>query len=253
MVISFFYFFLIFSLLFLAQEIFRRYPRSSLILFLIFPLFLIPYWRLDGIVGWFLWTKGFSVVAGIILISLFRTTKLANTKLGRWSIYLVFIANILEAVIKDATVGSVANYLNGAAGIFLIATLDKVSPIHVDTKSKFRDLHWDGMNMGWVIGYTLWNWVFIYLNFAQSSIHHLAVLLSALVVAFINKDRWLQARAFTLGTYFIISIAIPHIDSSLFGYWYDYNFGLLLSMISFGFMAIYTIFHISRVSHLGKY
>ena len=51
----------------------------------------------------------------------------------------------------------------------------------------------------WVIGYTLWNWTFVYLNYPGLMGHHTAVLSAGLIVALYAPLRWSQTRASTLG------------------------------------------------------
>jgi hypothetical protein len=98
------------------------------------------------------------------------------------------------------------------------------------------------MTLGWIIGYTLWNWVFVYLNLGlQGSILHIAVLGSALLVVFINKNRWLQARAATLGMYFIVFHSWPHLSSGLIIGGTDQQYGVVLSLIPLGFMTVYAL------------
>ncbi|SRR3989338_5397590 len=243
----FIYILLIFLGLVVSQEIFHRYPRFSLWFFSIASIILFPCWiLLIGVADWFLWAKVFSVVTGIILLSLLRTTKLGNTKLCQWSIYFFLVFNILEAIIRDFETGNLANYLNATAGILLIVTLAKINTIHVDTKGKYKDLYWSDMTLAWIVGYTLWNWVFIYLNLGEGAIPQLAVLGSALVIGFLNKERWLQARVFTLGTYFIVFHTYPHLNPFPPLYGYDNPAGFLLSLISVGFMVAYTVFFIRR-------
>ncbi|MBI5140003.1 MAG: hypothetical protein HZA94_00960 [Candidatus Vogelbacteria bacterium] len=232
------------------EEIFRRCPKLTLVTFTVIPILLIPYWESSGVLGWFPWVKGFSVMAGIVLIVLFRVTSLGRTSFGRWAIYLFLVANILEAVIKDISAGNIANYLNAVAGLLVILTLNRVDTIHLGTDGKYKDVHWDGMSLAWIIGYTIWNWVFIYLNYTLSSIHHLTVLLSALVVAFVDRERWLQTRAITLGTYFILSISIPHSDVGLFSDPYNEGFGLFVSVVALGVMISYAGHAI--IAHRGR-
>lgn len=248
MFLSFPYILLLFVVLISTQEIFHRYPRFTLAFFSIASIILFPCWvLLVGVEDWFAWIKVFSVAIGIIVLSLFRTTKLGNTKLLQWAVYLVLILNILEAVVKDAVAGNIVNYFNATAGILLIATLNRLNSIHIDAKGGHRDLHWGSMSLMWIVGYTIWNWVFVYLNLEfQSSLPHIAVLASALVVAFINKDRWLQTRAYTLGTYFILYHSLPHLISRSSTYEYNGSFGLFISMVSFGFMIAYSFFFVRR-------
>ncbi len=240
---------LLFVGLVITEEIFHRYPRFSLAFFSIALIILFPCWvLLIGVEDWFVWVKVLSIASGIIVLSLLRTTRLgSNAKLIQWTTYAFLAVNILEATVRDVVVGNMANYLNAAAGFLLIITLEKLSTVHVDKKGSNRDLLWSGMTLPWIVGYTLWNWVFIYLNFGfQSSVAHIAVLGSALLVVFRNKDRWLQARAFTLGMYFILFHSLPHLVASLTINRYSSQLGLLISLVPFGFMVGYAILFMRR-------
>lgn len=240
---------LLFVGLIIAENIFHRFPRFSLVFFSIAPAILFTCWvLLFGVEDWFAWVKVFSIATGIIALSLFRTTRLGNhARLLQWTVYAFLAINILEATIRDAVVGNIANYLNAAAGFLLIATLEKLRTIHIDKKEGHRDLHWSGMTLPWIVGYTLWNWVFVYLNFGfENSIAHVAVLASAFTVVFINKDRWLQARAFTLGMFFIFFHTFPHLNPNLVIDRTSTQFGLFVSLIPFSFMLAYTILMVRR-------
>ncbi len=254
--ISFFYILAIFVGLVVTQEIFHRYPKFSLVFFIITSIILFPCWiLLIGVADWFAWLKVFSIASGIIVLSLFRVTRLGDTKLLQWTVFVFLVVNILEAVMKDVATGGIANYFNALAGILLIVTLNKINTIHIDTRGGYRDLHWSSMTLAWIIGYTIWNWVFVYFNFGfQSSLAHIAVLASALIVGFIDKERWLQARVFTLGTYFVmlgtyssIFNSFPHSDLGLLTSGYNEQFGLVMSLIALGFMLAYTIFFLRNV------
>lgn len=252
----FLYTLLFFVGLVIVEDISHRYPRLSLIFFSIAPVILFTCWMLlIGAEDWFAWIKVFSVASGILVLSLLRITRLGkNGKLVQWTTYAFLTVNILEATIRDAVVGNVANYLNAVVGFLLIVTLEKVSTIHIDKKEGHRDLHWSGMTLPWIVGYTLWNWVFVYLNFGfESSIAHVAVLMSAFLVVFRDKDRWLQARAFTLGMFFVVFHTFPHLNPGLLIDRSSMQFGLLVSLIPFGFMLVYTIFYLRRTRHLPSH
>lgn len=245
----FFFTLLLFIGFVITEEVFHRYPRFSLSFFAFASIILFPCWvLLIGVEDWFAWVKVLSIASGIIVLSLLRTTKLgSNAEIIAWTTYAFLAVNILEATVRDAVVGNTANYLNAAAGFLLIATLDKLHTVHIDRKGNHRDLLWSGMTLPWIVGYTLWNWTFVYLNFGfQSSITHIAVLGSAFLVIFRNKDRWLQARSFTLGMYFILFHSLPHLIPSLTINRSTDQLALLISLVSFGFMVWYAIFFVRR-------
>ena len=241
---------LLFAGLVIVEEIFHRYPRLSLAFFSIASIVLFSCWMLlVGAADWFPWAKVLSIASGIIVLSLLRTTKLgSNAKLVAWTTYAFLAVNILEATVRDAVVGNMANYLNAVAGFLLIVTLEKLRTIHIDKKGANKDLLWSGMTLPWIVGYTLWNWVFVYLNFGfQSSVMHIAVLGAAFLVVFRNKDRWLQARAFTLGMYFIIFHSLPHLVPSLTINRSTDQLALIISLVPFVFMVAYVILYLRRV------
>lgn len=240
---------LLFIGLIITQELFHRYPRFTFALFVVAPVILFSCWLLLVESGdTFAWVKVLSIASGIILLSLFRTTKLGGVpRLVQWVTYAFLVVNIFEAVTKDVASGTSANYLNALAGLLLIATLEKLYTIHIDHKEGYRDLYWSGMTLAWIIGYTAWNWVFVYLNYGlQSSMMHVAVLGAALVVGFVHHERWLQARVLTLGTFFIIFHSFPHLGANLVAGGHNQQVGMIVSFVSSGFMIAYTLFFIHR-------
>ncbi len=241
---------LLFVGLVIAEEIFHRYPRFSLAFFSIASVVLFSCWvLLVGVADWFPWVKVISIASGITALSLLRTTKLgSNAKLVAWTTYAFLAVNILEATVRDAVVGNMANYLNAVAGFLLIVTLEKLRTVHIDKKGNFRDLLWSGMTLPWIVGYTLWNWVFVYLNFGfQSSIMHIAVLGAAFLVVFRNKDRWLQARAFTLGMYFVLFHSLPHLLPNLTINRVSDPIDLFIALIPSVFMLAYAVSFVRRI------
>ena len=246
---------LLFVGLVITEEIFHRYPRFSLAFFSIASAVLFSCWvLLLGAADWFPWAKVFSIASGIAVLSIFRTTRLGkNAKLVQWVTYAFLAVNILEAVVRDALSGGIGNYLNAAAGFLLIATLEKLRTVRIDKTGKYKDLYWSGMTLPWIIGYTLWNWTFVYLNFGfQSSVAHIAVLGAALTIGFINKDRWLQARVFTLGMFFVLFHSFPHLNASPVTDMPSEQLELFISLIPFGFMIVYAILFLRRKKGLSN-
>ena len=120
-----FYIVLLFLGLFLLQEIFRRFQRFTLVFFLVLPFFLIPYWKIINVGGWFVWIKMFLVSFGVLWFSVFRLAIFGENKFAKVVVYLILIANILEAVVVDFISVGMAHNLNVIAGILLLLTLDK--------------------------------------------------------------------------------------------------------------------------------
>lgn len=238
----------VFLVLLVSQELFRRYPKFTLYFWLAVPFILYTCWLLLwGESDWFPWMKVFSIEVGIIVLSIYRNTSLGKHKFGQWVIYGLLATNIFEAVFRDVISGGAPNYLNAVAGVLLVLTLEKISSIHIDSKTKHKDLSWRGMTLQWIAGYTIWNWVFVYLNFGvESAIQHFAVLAAAFVVALIDRERWLQARVLTLGTYFIIFHTVPHLNPDKIGQTVNSQFSFYAALVSFVFMFAYAISYSKR-------
>jgi len=250
------YVFLVLIGLLLAQEIFRRFPKVTLVVFIVLPIILIFFLIENKIkTDWFSLTKVFSVTFALIWFSIFRLTKFGETKFAKVIIYLLLLVNIFEAVFKDVLSGGVTHYFNAIAGILLIVTLSGIDSINT-TKDKYKDVNWNGMMLMWIIGYTIWNWTFVYLNYTSVSAHHIAVLGAPLIIAFFNKGRWPQVRLLTLGVYlffffFMFNKLDPRIYSS--ASWANESAGLLLAVVSLIFMIIYTIFFLKSTLSVTPY
>jgi hypothetical protein len=239
-----FYVSVLFVWLLITQEVFRRFPRFTFAVFTILSILLVPYWTEKGTIkDWFNWVKVFSVIFPLIWFSIFRLTSIGETKFAKWVIYLLLLANILEAVVKDSLSGGAAHYFNAMAGILLIATLNKIDSIST-SKDKYLDVNWNGMTLAWIIGYTIWNWTFVYLNLINVAALHIAVLGASLVIAFINKGRWLQVRTLTLGTFLFFYFTLSNkLDQRIYssGFWANESFGYIIAGVSLAFMTVYSI------------
>lgn len=242
--------FFLFIGLVVVQEIFRRFPKFALLFWVAVPVILYACWLLLWQQpDWFPWVKVFSIEIGVLTLSWYRLGTLGKNRIGRWVIYFFLAANIFEAVFRDVVSGGLANYLNAIAGVLLVLTLEKIGSIHIDTKTKYRDLSWGGMTFAWIVGYTIWNWTFVSLNYGvSSSIVHFAVLAAPFVVACIDRERWLQARVFTLASYFVIFHTVPHLNPDRQPSNFNETAGLSLAYASFLFMALYAFSYYRRQS-----
>lgn len=184
--------------LIVAQELLRRSPKWILWgLFGLVPLALTPYWLTVNDYGWFLWLKCYTVFACVCWGTVVRFTRLGERRWARLSIPLLLAGNILEAVALDMTSGGLAHGLVAVVGLVLIGTIP-MGHRATTVGGPYRDLRLP-LTRGWVVGYTAWNWAFVALNFPALLGHHTAVLAAALIVGLIDPQRWLQARACTLG------------------------------------------------------
>jgi Family of unknown function (DUF5692) len=232
---------LLFVVLVGLGELLRRSKLTVYVLFAVLPLMLIPYWHLYGDMDLFKWVKNFSIFGAIFWMTLIRLTKLKNEKWTYTLMYVFVGVNIIEAVLWDMKTIDIPSILNIISGLGLIFFLRDIKSAKVD-KKKPHDLLSPNLNFHWVIWYTVWNWLFIYMAYPYSSFRHIGVLGAALVLSLLTKDTWLQARAYTLGLYlffratFIEAASTTDIISRT-----DSNVALVISILSFSLMAGYAL------------
>jgi hypothetical protein len=190
-------------ILLLLYEVFRRSEWLSWAIFLVLPIVFYPFWKKREKHSLFGWVKLYSVTFSVAFSVFMRFTALQEFDWTYLLIYLLLVLNIVEAILLDISKRSYKHYLNAFAGLALILTLPATSTIRVDTLSIYNDLSWT-IPLSWVIGYTIWNLVFVYIQTPQHVAMHTAVLGSALIIGFLSSDLWLQARAYTLGIFLIL-------------------------------------------------
>lgn len=197
--------------LMLLNEVFRRNRYALWTFFVLLPLVLtFTVWVNQGVTYWFKWVKLYSVIFASIWFGLIRFTSIHKYSWVKLIAALFLAVNIAEAVTQDFSMGFLPNVMNGAAGVLNIITLfygwKRIGP----DNSKERDMVWPDMTTFWIIAYDIWNIVYVYLNFPGSTSIQFIVLTSATLPAlFIKKGTWLQARAFTLATWFMYYFTFP--------------------------------------------
>lgn len=191
-------------LLLAAQALLRRAGKWLVWgLFAALPVILLPYWAATNQFDPFVWTKIYSIFACDTWGTVLRFTRLGRSEWARRSIPVLVAVNIVEAVTVDLAGGGVIHLLNAAAGLALVLTLPYGrNDVQVDAVNQCRDLRM-GTARGWVVGYTVWNWAFVLLNYPALVGYHAAVLAAALVVGLIDPARWTQTRGATLGLNFL--------------------------------------------------
>jgi hypothetical protein len=192
--------------LLLANELFRRSKWAACLFFIVVPLAMIPVWSDLGIVVWFKWAKLYSVLAACALVCLMRFTKIGGQRWARLTIAVVLAGNILEACVQDATQGSAWNWLNALAGLVSIFAMRGWKDIRIDT-AKGRDMVWEGLDLPWVIAYTIWNWTFVYFNFPELGLIHVAVLAVPFLVNLRKPGLWGQTRAYSLAVWMMLEFS----------------------------------------------
>lgn len=218
--------------LMLIVHFMRKNPKIALV-FWILSVFTFPLWGAQ-LEGWFRWAKTLSVLLPTAFIVGFGRIAQHEKREGwwkffrkdwvLWSLYGVLGLNILEASLKDISMG---NYFNGVSGFILIATIPLFKGRKLKrngweiSKDKPGDLiaYTDPM---WNFLYTTWNIAFVYAEnpgFAASS---LCILLAAELYPVIMKrpELYVTARVYTLAIHILIratyDIFTPLMDSSQF-------------------------------------
>ena len=217
---------------------------------------------------WFAWVKVVSALTGVYIFMLIRFTKLGEKKKFVTLFPLGILAlNIAEAVYREfeifatykeltldaggvTVLGGPWNILNGIAGILCIVTLTGFVGIKV-SKDKSRDMIWPDMTWLYIIGYTLWNFAYVYNGISTRAMYAgVGILLAALIAElFFKRGAWLQHRAQTLSFYAMFSLAFDFQQSQYFQVFpvYKESMWLAMSVISFVFNVgvficmIYTI------------
>jgi len=244
----------------LINEIARRSKLASIIVFCVLPVVLVVmvfYGPLGSPTGntWFGWVKVVSALIGVYGFMLIRFTKLGEKKFAAYFPVAILSINIAEAVYREFQVyatyktmvvddggilvlGGTWNILNGLAGILTIVTLTGFIGIRV-SKDKSRDMIWPDMTWMYVIGYTLWNFAYVYNCISTRSMYAGFGILIAAIIAeyFFKRGAWLQHRAQILSLYAMFSLSVDFQAASYFNILPTYTeAGLMaLSVTSFVF------------------
>ncbi|SHO45839.1 DUF5692 family protein [Anaerocolumna xylanovorans] len=265
---------LVFAILFLLNEVTRRFKYVGLFAFTVLPLVLSVLWftvlKDTTYTDWFHLAKVYSATAGCLGFWLIRHLKGKNKKTGKewrladknWALCfppLILAINIMEAVSRDIQVGlqyngggnltdgsmfvlgGSWNYMNAAAGILNIITITGWFGIKIrkkTAKDKSQDMLWPDMLWFWIIAYDLWNFTYTY-NCLPGHAWYcgFALLLAPTICAFtLGKGAWLQHRAHTLALWCMFAQTIPaFIDKGTFAVASTYNKNI---MFFFGLISL---------------
>jgi hypothetical protein len=212
-------------------------------LFFLVPLALSPYWFTVNSFDLFAWVKIYSVMFCVCWAGWLRFTALGDKPWLRRSIPLLLVANILEALILEVQGHGIAHILNALAGMLLIATVPlSMRDTHIDRGSRHQTLRFNAP-LTWICGYSVWNWTFVYLNYPELTGHHTAVLSAALIVACIDPQRWLQARAATLGVNLLLmatsysgTLTVSNATT-----WFDESIAIAAASIALAWMTVHAL------------
>ena len=256
------------------NELTRKSKNASIAVYCILPIvlaILVAMNVLGSPTGktWFGWVKVISALIGVWGFMLIRYTKLGKTKFAAFFPVSILAINIAEAVYREFQVfqvykvmevdlsgvvvlGGTWNILNAIAGILCIVTLTGFVGIRV-SKDKSKDMVWPDMTWMYIIGYTLWNFAYVYNCISTRSMYAgFSILGAALIAEFVFKrGAWLQHRAQILAIYVMFSLSFDYQSSQYFQVVPTYKAGMwmTISVISFVFnlgVFIYMIYTIMR-------
>lgn len=222
------------------NEATRRSKYVSIAVFCIAPIILAILVFGPGVLGsptgktWFGWVKVVSALIGVYGFLLIRFTSLGQKRFAAIFPVTILSLNIAEAVFREfqvfqtykelttdaggvLIVGEPWNILNAIAGILTIVTLAGFAGITV-SKDKTRDMVWPDMTWMYIVGYTLWNFAYVYNCISTRSAYAgFGILLAALLAELIFKQGvWLQHRAQILSVYAMFSLTVDYQSSSAF-------------------------------------
>ena len=240
--------------IYVLYETVRRYKSAGWILFCILPIVLLPLIVAnisstpDAKTILFLIAKFYSVIAAACLTQICGFTKFGKKKWLYKLIYFLVLLNIFEACLVDLTHGLI---LNGLAGLLLAATLPTFNQSRIIRSGKTIDFSWNIPKL-WIVGYTIWNLLFVYTSFPTMISMHVIILGIALLVGLWRNELWLQARGFTLGVY----LCIKYISPQLFSQTLIYNLPsndlyAILGLLSLAYMFCFVL--IPRAFSLYNY
>ena len=241
------------------NEISRRSIKVSMLMYVLLPVLLaigIFFGPLGSPTGktWFGWVKVVSALIGVYGFLLIRFTKLGTKKFAAVFPAAILSINIAEAVFRELEIfvtyktltvdaggivvqGGPWNILNAIAGVFTIITLTGFVGIRV-SKDKSRDMIWPDMTWPYVIGYTLWNYAYVYNCISNRSLYAGFGILTAAVIAeyFFKRGAWLQHRAQILSLYTMFSLSVDFQTASFFKVMPTYSTGALMSLSVLSFV-----------------
>ena len=241
------------------NEISRRSIKVSMLMYVLLPVLLaigIFFGPLGSPTGktWFGWVKVVSALIGVYGFLLIRFTKLGTKKFAAVFPAAILSINIAEAVFRELQIfvtyktltvdaggivvqGGPWNILNAIAGVFTIITLTGFVGIRV-SKDKSRDMIWPDMTWPYVIGYTLWNYAYVYNCISNRSLYAGFGILTAAVIAeyFFKRGAWLQHRAQILALYTMFSLSVDFQTASFFKVMPTYSTGALMSLSVLSFV-----------------
>ncbi|SHH46447.1 hypothetical protein [Clostridium grantii] len=242
-------------LLFIVEYMRKHYVFAKW--FWIASLFTFPLWLMGGVVGWFRWSKIISVIIPTIFVGYCRIANYEKRK-GKfweslqkgwvlWIVYGVLFLNIMEATIKDFTMG---NYFNAGCGLLLCVTIPFPKKFWRYSTEKPGDLI-VFTTLAWNFLYTTWNACFVYAETPVFFASSLCIILAAEIYPIIKKkpELYVMARVYTLASHLIIRSCIPTLFPTLMdaSSWHNASFMKYWGIVNFILIVPYAFWYIGQV------
>ena len=228
--------------------------------FWILSLLSFPLWLMN-LEGWFRWAKTMSVIVPTIFVGLARIANY-ELKTGKfweslrkdwviWVLYGVLFLNIMEATVKDFTMG---NTFNALCGFLLCVTIPFPPRFWKISQEKHGDLI-AYTTVAWNFIYTTWNACFVFAESPAYFASSLCILLAAEIYPIIKKrpELYITARVYTLAAHLLIRACAPTLFPTLMDAtsWHNDSFMKYWGIVNFAIMVPYLFWHMWQL-HSGK-
>lgn len=270
-------FIVFFAVIVFINELTRRSLKLSILVFVILPMLLAIGIYL-GFLGsptgktWFGWVKVVSALAGVYGFLLIRFSKLGKGKFAYFFPVSIMTLNIAEAVYRELEVfatfktlsfdaggvmvlGGYWNILNAIAGILCIVTLTGFVGITA-SKDQSKDMIWPDMTWMYILGYTIWNFTYVYNCISNRSMYAGVGILGAALFAELvfKRGAWFQHRAQTLSVYVMFSLSFDFLKWPMMNIAPTYSLTALstLGIASFGLNLLFFLVMIVTILKYKK-
>ena len=245
-----------FILLLFIVETMRKHYRFANV-FWIVSLLTFPLWLMGGVVGWFRWSKILSVILPTIFMGFTRIASYEKRQ-GKiwnalqkdwvlWVLYGVLFLNIMEATIKDLTMG---NIFNAICGFLLCVTIPFPRKYWKISTEKYGDLI-AYTTVAWNFLYTTWNACFVYGESPTFFASSLCILLAAEIYPIIKKrpELYITARVYTLAAHLLIRACFINLFPALMdaSTWYNPTVMQYWGIINFILIVPYVFWYMWQI------
>lgn len=244
------------AILYALVELSRKHLKAATIISIL-SLFTFPLWIRTFGDDWFRLGKVIIVLLPTCFVNICRINNKYKDK-GRdflrknwvlWFFYGVLFCNILEASVKDLSLG---NYFNFAAGILCCITIPlPPKSWRFGGKEGFAELIAD-LPLMWCLLYTTWNAGFVYAENTGFFASSVCILIVPEIFSIVRKrsDLWLHARIYTLAIHMFIRATFGDIFAPFMGSDSWRNEALIpwIGIFNLVFAVVYTIWWFRKLS-----